>query len=98
MVAGGVAVGGNARLASVEIYDVYSNTWGPGPDLPEATSHLSMANVGGRVFVLGGSVGNPGVTSDLIRVMRDDLSGWDEHAVKTPDGGFQSGAVAVYNQ
>lgn len=96
-----VAVGGighgTVRLASVEIYDVSSNTWSPGPDLPVATSHLALANVKGKIFAFGGRVGDPPVTSDLILVMREDLSGWDEHEVKIPNGGFYNAAVAVYN-
>ena len=97
VVAGGITFGGGS-IASVEIYDVASNTWGPGPDLPAANSHLSLANVGGKIFALGGRVGNPPETSDLIQVMRDDLSGWDNHEAKIPNGGFHNAAVAVYNE
>ena len=96
-VAGGITIAG-CKLASVEIYDVAANTWSPGPDLPVPNSHLSLANVGGKVFALGGRVGDPAMTSDLIQVMRDDLSGWDNHEVKIPNGGFHNAAVAVYNE
>ena len=93
VVAGGITFGGD-KTASVEIYDVASDTWGQGPGLPAATSHFNLVNIG----ALGGRVGDPAMTSDLIQVMRDDLSGWEVHEVKIPNGGFFSAAVAVYNE
>ncbi len=42
----------------VDIYDPRSDSWRPGPDLPDAETHLGVANVGEDFVLVGGFAGN----------------------------------------
>lgn len=42
----------------VDIYDPKTDHWRLGPDLPDAETHLGVANVGGDILLLGGFNGN----------------------------------------
>ena len=54
-VAGGLIPGSTLRSTrSVEVLVPGASAWQPGPELPRALDHLSMATYQSRVFVLGG--------------------------------------------
>ena len=53
MVAGGYR-GDGATVSTVEILDVGSGRWEPGPDLPVPVNHAMSATVGDRIYVFGG--------------------------------------------
>lgn len=67
MVGGFAEVGGT--VATVEIYDVATNTWTRGPDLPVAVNHAMAATLGGVVHVAGGSLAT-GMASDRVFAYR----------------------------
>ncbi len=54
-VLGGLVPGG--ATASVQIYDVATDSWSAGPDLPSSRHHVAAAAVGGRVYSIGGFLG-----------------------------------------
>jgi non-specific serine/threonine protein kinase len=53
VVAGGYRADG-ATVSTVEVFDVGSGRWEPGPDLPVPVNHAMSAAVGGRIYVFGG--------------------------------------------
>jgi N-acetylneuraminic acid mutarotase len=54
-VVGGLLAGNPLHAtASVEIYDIASDEWRFGVNLPVALDHMAVAAVGGRLFVIGG--------------------------------------------
>ena len=53
MVAGGYR-GDGATVSTVEILDIGSGRWEPGPDLPVPVNHAMSATVGDRIYVFGG--------------------------------------------
>jgi non-specific serine/threonine protein kinase len=68
VVVGGFVPGGTA--ATVEIYEVASDEWSAGPDLPVAVNHAMAASLDGEVYVFGGTLGD-GEVSDAAFVLRD---------------------------
>ena len=42
----------------VDVYDVETETWQPGPPLPLAVNHATAVTAGARIYVLGGYVGS----------------------------------------
>ncbi len=55
-VAGGYTKGGlgGGLRATLEIYDLESDEWSKGPDMPTARNHLTSGAVGGKLYVVGG--------------------------------------------
>jgi hypothetical protein len=49
--------GGFDTSPSFQIYDIATDTWEPGPNLPAGTDNACSVTVGNRVFVLGGEAG-----------------------------------------
>jgi hypothetical protein len=76
VVAGGFAEDGST-VATVEIFDVETGAWTPGPALPLPVNHAMASSFDGTVAVLGGYVG-PGLAgpTDRAYVLRGD--GWEE--------------------
>ena len=59
VVAGGLTADGGAS-DRVDVYDVGTNSWQPGPPLPLGLHHSGMAALGDRVWVAGGYTNGPG--------------------------------------
>jgi non-specific serine/threonine protein kinase len=55
-VLGGYAPDG-ATLATAEVYDIATDTWARGPDLPVAVNHAMAATLDGALYVAGGNDG-----------------------------------------
>jgi hypothetical protein len=43
----------------VDVYDPASDTWASLPDMPHARDHLAVAIVSGRIYAIGGRLGDP---------------------------------------
>ena len=69
VVAGGFAEP-DRTVATVESYDISSDSWSPLPDLPVAVNHAMAASLAGEVYVFGGTLGD-GMLSDAAFVFRD---------------------------
>ena len=65
-VAGGF-VEDQGTVPLVEVYDIATDSWSTGPDLPLALNHAMSARIGGIVYVLGGYAG-PGLDKPSDRV------------------------------
>ncbi len=74
-VAGGFAAGGET-VPTVEVYDVATDAWSPGPDLPLAVNHPMAAAVEGTVYVLGGYREALREPTDRAFALRDGA--WEE--------------------
>ena len=59
-------------VATVEIYDIGTDSWNSGPDLPIAVNHAMATTLGGEIYAVGGYLG-PGVENPTDRafVLRD---------------------------
>lgn len=53
VVVGGLDAGG-ATSTAVELYDLATEAWSQGPDLPEPLHHTAVAVLGDRLYVIGG--------------------------------------------
>jgi hypothetical protein len=73
VVAGGFAPP-DRTVSTVEVFDIASDTWRAGPDLPLAVNHAMAASVSGQVFVFGGYL-EDGPASDAAFVLREGR--WD---------------------
>ena len=62
-------------MRSVEFYDVATNTWTDGPNLPVETADNMVVTAKGRVYALGGKTGT--THHRAIYVLKEDLSGWE---------------------
>src|SRR5918996_2863715 len=72
-----VVVGGFAPAGTVgttEVYDVATDAWSAGPDLPVAVNHAMATSFGDEVYVFGGTLGD-GAISDSAFVLSDGA--WD---------------------
>lgn len=74
-------IGGNTMgpeqqrlLDRVEIYDPLEKEWSLGPSLPKPVQGSGVANIGGRIFVIGGMSGT-GFSNEVLLLDRDS-SGW----------------------
>lgn len=56
---------GFAELASVERYDIITDTWTTVASLPSARSDLAAATVGGKIYVFGGCRGSGTILADV---------------------------------
>ncbi len=76
--------GGFAEETALLVYDVASDSFSRGPDLPEGNHHPGVATVGGRLYVLGGHE-----TEDLVQIYDPDTGTWSEGAhLPTPRRAF----------
>jgi len=90
VVAGGFAAP-DRTVATVEVYDVASDSWRAGPDLPIAVNHAMAASVSGQVFVFGGYL-EDGPPSDAAFVLGEGR--WDVIA-PMPEPRAAGGAAVV---
>ena len=78
-------IGGNTMgpeqqrlLDRVEIYDPVHREWAPGPSLPRPLQGPGVANIGGRIFVIGGMCDSG--FSDEVLLLDPDCSRWQRLA------------------
>jgi len=80
---------------ATEIYDVNTNIWTQGQDMPVPVTHMGIAVIGDEIWIVGGFVGNhPGVATNKVQIYNTITNQWrDGVPLPNPRG---SGA-AVYN-
>ena len=89
----------NSRITAktVQVYDIASNTWSFGPELPQPNNHGMAATVNGRIYLIGGQTladDPPGTYSYVNTVYELDpaVGAW---VAKAPMPTARSSGVAV---
>jgi N-acetylneuraminic acid mutarotase len=72
--------GAGGTVASVLVYDVGTNTWASGPDLPRNLHHASAATVGGTIYVVGALGPSFNALADVYAWNPATDSGWTSRA------------------
>jgi N-acetylneuraminic acid mutarotase len=88
-------MGPNRTSRTVQVYDIATDRWELGPQLPEPNNHGMAASVGGKIYLLGGQVTDDqnGATAVNTVFELDPARGtWVEKA-KMPTA--RSGGVAI---
>jgi N-acetylneuraminic acid mutarotase len=78
----GGSVGGRDEprsSAALEIYDLRTGRWSPGPDMPTARHHHGAAAVGGRLYVVGGRTDDE-LSSDAVERFDPATRRWERLA------------------
>jgi non-specific serine/threonine protein kinase len=89
-VVGGFRADG-ATVTTVEVFDLATGQWAPGPDLPVAVNHAMATAVNGIAYVFGGHLAD---NRQSTRGFRLDGDGW--HAIADlPEGRAAGTAVAL---
>jgi N-acetylneuraminic acid mutarotase len=87
--------GPNRTARTVQVYDIASDRWELGPQLPQPNNHGMAAAVNGKIYLLGGQTTNDqqGATAvDMVYELDPALGSWVEKA-RMPTA--RSGGVAV---
>jgi N-acetylneuraminic acid mutarotase len=88
-------MGPNRTSSAVQVYDIASNSWQMGPQLPEPNNHGMAASVNGKVYLLGGQTTddqNGATAVDHVWELDPALNTW---VAKAPMPTARSGGVAV---
>jgi hypothetical protein len=78
----------------LDVFDLSSGTWSSGPTLPHTYDHASLAELGGRLYLVGGYIGglsNP--TSEVWSLGPGEAAWTQEQAMSTPRGALATGAA-----
>jgi hypothetical protein len=92
IVAGGFAAS-TKTVPTVEVFDLKTETWMKGPDLPVAVNHPMSAVVGKTIYVLGGYLG-PGLAHPSDRIFALRRNRWEERA-RMPEPRAAGGAAGL---
>ena len=87
--------GPNRTSRTVQIYDIASNSWQLGPQLPQPNNHGMAAGVNGKIYLLGGQTTddqNGATAVDMVFELDPARGTWVEKA-RMPTA--RSGGVAV---
>ena len=80
-------------VRTVQIYDIATNGWTPGPQLPQPNNHGMAAAVGGKVYLIGGQLtADQEGYVDTVYELDPAVGAWVEKA-RMPTA--RSGGVAV---
>ena len=63
-------IGGEGDNGAVDIYDVGTGTWSPGPRMPVARQHGAATVIGTKIYIFGGSDGST-LTTDIYQLDTD---------------------------
>ena len=67
-------------LGTNEVYDPATNTWGTRSTMPTARNHAAAAGVAGKIYVIGGRIGNAFITrasnTDIVEVYDPASDQW----------------------
>lgn len=85
--------GGYDTRRAVMVYDIATNTWAAGPQLPRGTDNVVLLAAGGRLYALGGEATPGGVSHAVERY--DPASGAWTALTAMPYRSHGLGAVAV---
>src|SRR5207244_3867620 len=78
----------------LDLFDVASGTWSAGPPLPHRYDHSSLAEMGGRLYVVGGYIGglsNP--TNEVWSLGPGEPTWTDEPDLATGRGALATGSA-----
>ena len=88
-------MGPNRTSRTVQVYDIASNTWQLGPQLPQPNNHGMAASVNGKIYLIGGQTTDDqqGATAvNTVYELDPALGTWVEKATMPT---ARSGGVAV---
>jgi uncharacterized protein (TIGR03437 family) len=91
-----VAGGEGAQLSGTafEAFDTGTERWEALPNLPETRTHLTAQAVGGKLYAIGGRLGNGTVQGDVFE-FDPGARAWRKRApMPTPRAGIASGVIA----
>ncbi len=86
--------GSGGVLATVEAYDIDTDTWTPVASLPSARSDLAAATVGGKIYVFGG-INAAGTFLDDVDVYDPITNAWSTAPADMPTARAAFYAVAT---
>ena len=84
-----VVAGGYDTSNASYVYDIASNTWSRGPNLPRGTDNVAAVAAGGKVYALGGEASN------AVQIYDPALNTWTAGAAMSSRR--FAAAAAVYN-
>lgn len=90
-VVGGI---GARNTPIVEMYDPATESWSTGPALGVARDHFVLAEYGGRLFAIGGRIGNFSRNVDTVEILEPGATAWTFGApMPQPRSGFAGTVV-----
>jgi len=94
-VSGGFVPGAGVNAShSLLLYDVASDQWQRGSDLPEPRDHATMAALGGSLYLVGGyATGLSGATERVFRLDSPDGEWREVASMSTPRGALATVAI-----
>ena len=81
--------------STVQIYDIASDSWQLGPDLPQPNNHGMAASVNGKVYLLGGQVTDDQQGASAVSTVYEFDPAVGSWVSKAPMPTARSGGVAV---
>jgi hypothetical protein len=81
----------------VQVYDIATNTWTYGPQLPLPNNHGMAASVNGKIYLIGGQLNadDPAGTNSYVNTVYELDPAVGEWVTKAPMPTARSGGVAV---
>jgi hypothetical protein len=82
---------------TVQVYDIASDTWALGPELPEPNNHGMAASVDGKIYLIGGQLraDDPPTTNSYVDTVYELVPEVGEWVAKAPMPTARSSGVTV---
>jgi len=93
-------IGGyNATSAAVrpylDIYDIATNTWSAGPDMPGNRTGIDAVVIGGKIYVAGGGTASGGTAQTTLYIFDIAANTWSTGAVPLQTARMDYAGVAI---